>query len=164
MALVPLLVMAVPGASTGGDLSDVRKIYLGDFGMGEGSDLVREKLRVRLMESGRFTVVESIEAADAVLTGAAGVTSGYHSSVNSSGGHGNTTHTGYGVLRLIYLQTQEPVWFFEYKPPVVSFRFSSRSNSVANQIVDKLLKDAEAAARASTESSDKKPDAEVEKH
>ncbi len=160
IALSLLIVSAAPRISAADGLNEIHKIYLGDFGAGEGADLVREKLRLRLVETGRFSVVESVDAAEAVLTGAAGVSRGYHSNVNSSGGSGTTTYQGYGVLRLILLRTQEPVWFFEYKR---GFGFGSRSTRVANQIADKLLKDAEAEARLSTESKPGNSEAEMEK-
>ena len=54
-------------------LAQVRTVYLGDFGAGEGSDLVKEKLRLRLLSSPRFVLVETAEKADAVLTGSAGI-------------------------------------------------------------------------------------------
>ncbi len=142
VAISVLIIAFTSSGVAAGDLAEIRKIYLGDFGTGEGADLVREKVRLRLIESGRFIVVEAVEGADAVLTGAAGVTKGYRTNVNASGGSGNTTYHGYGVLRLVDLRTQEPIWFYQYKR---GFSFGSRSSRVAKQIVNKLLKDAAAA-------------------
>lgn len=45
-------------------LAGIKSIYLSDFGSGEGADLVREKLRIRLLKSGRFDVVESPDRAE----------------------------------------------------------------------------------------------------
>jgi hypothetical protein len=124
-------------------LASVRKIYIDDLGREEGSDLVREKLRVRLMKTDRFSVVEKREAADAVLTGVAGVERKYNSSVttgpngNVSGG-GTTSFSGIGVLRLVDLKSDETIWVFEYKR---GFSLGSASSRVANKTVEQLLKD-----------------------
>jgi hypothetical protein len=128
-------------------LTEINKVYIGDLGREEGSDLVREKIRVRLMKSARFIVVETQDAADAVLTGVAGVERRHHSSVHtdSSGnvyGSGGTSYAGIGVLRLVDLKSQETIWLFEYKR---GFRFGSASSRVADKTVDKLLKDAKEA-------------------
>ena len=48
-------------------LAQVRKIFLGDFGSLDGAEIVREKVRVLLLSSTRFEVVEREELADAVL-------------------------------------------------------------------------------------------------
>jgi hypothetical protein len=55
--LLALSVCASFGQGTS-KLMEVRKIYIGDLGREEGSDLVREKIRLRLMKTDRFTVVE----------------------------------------------------------------------------------------------------------
>ncbi len=132
-------------------LVKVKTIYIGDLGREEGSDLVREKIRVRLMKSGRFAVVETPKAADAVLTGVAGVERRYNSSINtdSSGnvyGGGGTSYAGIGVLRLVHFKSEETIWVFEYKR---GFSFGSASSRVANKCVEKLLKDANAAEKYS---------------
>ena len=59
-------------------LKDIKKIYVGDLGKQEGSDLVREMIRIRLMKSDRFTLVETEEASDGILTGAAGYVGRQH--------------------------------------------------------------------------------------
>ena len=132
-------------------LVNVKKIYIGDLGREEGSDLVREKIRVRLTKSGRFAVVEKPEAADTVLTGVAGVERRYTSSVNtdSSGnvyGSGGTSYSGVGLLRLVDPKSEETIWVFEYKR---GFSFGSASSRVANKFVEKLLKDAKDAEKHS---------------
>jgi hypothetical protein len=105
-ALVALVLAALcgPGETQEvGALRAITKIFLGDFGNGEGADLVREKVRLRLARSERFSVVESADMADAVMTGSAGVDRSYHSVVSGSttggvSGTGSTVHRGYGVL------------------------------------------------------------------
>src|SRR6266516_688449 len=54
-------------------LANVRRIYSGSLGEEEGEDLVREKIRLRLAKTERFSVVVRPESADAILTGVAGV-------------------------------------------------------------------------------------------
>lgn len=113
-------------------LAGIRSMYLGDFGGGEGADLVREKLRVRLLNSGRFEVVESSDRADAILTGAAGVERYVH--------QGTMGYRGTGLLRLVDTKTQKTIWAHEYQR---GFMFGgSVSTRVADQMADQLLKDA----------------------
>jgi hypothetical protein len=50
-------------------LADVHKIYVGSLGADSGAALIREKLIGRLLQSGKVTVVTSLQDADAVLTG-----------------------------------------------------------------------------------------------
>jgi hypothetical protein len=127
-------------------LANIRKIYIGDFGREEGADLVREKIRIRLMKSERFRVVERVEAADAVLTGVAGAVRTYHSSVGPDGngnvqGDGGTSFSGLGVLRLVDLKTDETVWVYEYKRGIGLV--GSVTGRVADKTVEQLLKDAQ---------------------
>jgi hypothetical protein len=59
-------------------LASVRSVYIEDLAHGEdphlveGSALVKEKIRARLVQSGRFSVVDASEQADRALTGVAG--------------------------------------------------------------------------------------------
>jgi hypothetical protein len=125
-------------------LSAVKKIYIDSLGNEEGSDLVREKIRKLLAESGRLSVVERAERADAVLTGVAGVERSYSSSIGTDSrtgavsGSGGTNFKGVGILRLVDVKEEEPIWFFEYQR---GLSFSSASSRVANQVVDKLMSD-----------------------
>jgi len=123
-------------------LASVKKIYIDSLGNEEGSDLVREKIRKLLVESDRFTVVESPDRSDAILTGVAGVERTYHSSVYSVNGQvyggGNTHFKGVGMFRLVDTKDEEQIWFFEYE---TRFGFSSASGRVAGNVVDKLLAD-----------------------
>jgi hypothetical protein len=54
-------------------LKTVKKIYVAELGKQPESDLIREKIRLRLAKSKRFTVVDRPEDADATLTGVAGI-------------------------------------------------------------------------------------------
>lgn len=112
-------------------IAGIKSIYLGNFGGGEGSDLVREKLRVRLINSGRFDLVEIPDRADAILTGSAGVEKALN--------EGTTNYRGSGLLRLVDVKTQKTIWAHEYQR---GFMVGSVSTRVANQMADHLLKDA----------------------
>jgi hypothetical protein len=135
-------------------LGSVKRIYIRDLGREEGSDLVREKIRLALMKSDRFRVVEKLESADAILTGVAGVVRRYDSTIttdpttgNVSGG-GGTSFAGIGVLRLVDVKSDETIWVFEYKR---GFSLGSASSRVAKKAVEKLVKDARTADRKSTD-------------
>lgn len=119
-------------------LANIQKIYVDDLGKGEGSDLVREKIQQRLLKDGHFMVVEKPELSEAVLTGAAGV----KLTTSSSGATSSQTH---GVLHLVAMQTNETVWTFEYKPKF--FSFGGSPAHMADQVADKLMKDAVSQAK-----------------
>lgn len=136
---------SVPSINPAANLARIHKIYVDQLGKEEGSELVREKIRVGLIKSGRFSVVEHPEAADAIMTGAAGVGQGYQSSVSTNvvnggiSGGGSTAYSGHGVLRLVDPKTEESVWIFEYKRGFM--RDGSVSSRAAEQVVEKLMKD-----------------------
>lgn len=115
-------------------LSLVRRIYVGTFGTAESADLVKEKVRIRLINSGRFEVVEDSASADAILTGSAGV--------DVSTDEGTTDYKGIGLLRLVLVQSKKTVWAHEYRRGRCFH--CSVSTRVANQMVDQLLTDARA--------------------
>ena len=138
LSLVLVMVVSCAGhqriemAPDRGALSSVRTIFLGDFGTTEGSDIVREKIRILLLNSGRFALVDSADMADAILTGAAGIDRGTH--------EGTTVYAGIGLLRLVETRSQRIIWSHEYKR---GFMFGgSVSTRIAKQMVDQLLKDA----------------------
>lgn len=113
-------------------LAGIRSIYLGSFGGGDGADLVREKLRVILLNSGRFEVVENQDRADALLIGTAGVDRRTY--------EGTTNYSGSGLLRLVDTKTQKTIWAHEYERGFVFGR--SVSTRVAKQMADQLLMNA----------------------
>jgi hypothetical protein len=128
--------------STVNKLTNIHKIYIGDLGNQEGADLVREEIRLRLLKSDRFSVVERPEVADAGLTGVAGVvrstTAVKTDSANGAVSGGRTVLSGVGIVRLVDTKTEETIWVYEYKPG-----FSFKGASVADKTVDQLLKDAQ---------------------
>lgn len=120
-------------AADHGALSRVSSIYLGDFGRGEGSSLVREKIRLRLLASKRFAVLETPDGADASLVGSAGVRSYVAGE--------STELAEFGVLRLVDNRSQQTIWAHEYKRPSVVWRVGDVSDRVADQMVERLLAD-----------------------
>ncbi|MCP9439038.1 MAG: hypothetical protein NNA20_08765 [Nitrospira sp.] len=137
-------------------LASVRTIYIDDLTHGEnphlveGSDLVKEKIRQTLTQSGRFVVVERPEHADALLTGVAGFQRWYFGMESFFGLEGslNTQYAGIGMIRLLDAKTKRPIWTHEYETgvfhptqPVV--------DRVSKQIAEKLLSDASLAAQLS---------------
>ena len=119
-------------------LAEIRTIYVDELGTDQGSSLIREKIRVRLMESGRFRVTENPDKADAILTGAAGV----YSSTYGTNGDTHTSYRGRGVLRLVDRETEEVIWFLEIGR---SWGWGSASTKVAKKTVKELLEAAESA-------------------
>jgi hypothetical protein len=134
-------------------LASVRSIYIADLTHGEdpylveGSDQVRKRIRARLVQSGRFSIVDIPEQADATLTGVAGFQRWYFGMESFYGLEGslNTQYAGIGMVRLLDSRTKQPIWTHEYETgffhptqPVV--------DRVADQVADKLLRDAERAS------------------
>jgi hypothetical protein len=134
-------------------LASVRSIYIADLTHGEdpylveGSDQVRKRIRARLVQSGRFSIVDIPEQADATLTGVAGFQRWYFGMESFYGLEGslNTQYAGIGMVQLLDSRTKQPIWTHEYETgffhptqPVV--------DRVADQVADKLLRDAERAS------------------
>ncbi len=148
-----LLMLFVCTAFATGDsfprLKNIKKIFVSDLGDQAGSDLIKEKIKIRLVKSGRFSVVESSEDADAILTGVAGVEisqRGYIASNGSCGvfGGSRTHRAGVGVLKLLTPSSNEIIWYFEYER---GFKFGRATayDHVADKTVKQLMKDAKTA-------------------
>lgn len=119
-------------------LAAVRTVFLGDFGREESADIVKEKLRMKLMQSDRFSIVESEAVADAVLTGSVGV--------SKSQSNGTSEFSGIGLLRLVDRRSQRTIWTHQYRGTLNLTQ--SASSRVANQMAEQLLKAAGGSARA----------------
>lgn len=136
-------------------LASVRSVYIADLAHGEdphlveGSDLVKEKIRMRLVQSERFSIVDTLEEADAALTGVAGFQRWYFGMESFYGLEGslNTQYAGIGMLRLLNAKTKQLIWAHEYE---AGFFHPTQSvlDRVANQVADKLLSDATRAESA----------------
>lgn len=130
-------------------LASVRSVYIADLTHGEdpylveGSDLVKEKIRERLTQSGRFSIVDTLEEADAALTGVAGFQRWYFGMESFYGLEGglNTQTSGIGMVRLLDSKTKQLIWAHEYE---TGFFHPTQSvtDRVADQVADKLLSDA----------------------
>jgi len=114
-------------------LINIHKIYIASLGNEEGADLISEKIRLRLMKTKRFTVVEVPDFADAILKGAVGISRRVH----GSEGNVQTKFSAYAVLRLVNAKTAETIWSFEDS----CGHWGSVSNCIADETVDKLLYD-----------------------
>jgi len=128
-------------------LRDVKKIYVDSFGTAEGADLIKEKLVNRLVKSGRVSVVEDPDAADAVLTGIGEINKGvrYSASAGQYGGlaSGGTSYDATLVVRLLG-KDKQILWVDEAKP---GFMPGSVSSSVADKVSKNLLKAIEKASK-----------------
>jgi TolB-like protein len=130
-------------------LASVKTIYVEDLSHGEdpllveGSDLVKEKILARLSQSKRFSVVDAPDKADATLTGVAGFQRWYFGMESFYGLEGslNTQYSGVGMVRLLDSKTKEPIWTHEYETGLFH-PTQSVADRVANQVADKLLRDA----------------------
>lgn len=146
LALLSLLslLLALSGATRGAAdqdsvkpvslrLRDVKTVFVGSFGTGEGADLIRAKVLAALVKSGRLDVVESPERADAILTGSGEVTK----DARYTQGQGETKDTATAAVRLVGRADQKILWADEASTGL--FVFGSATSSAANGIVKKLL-------------------------
>ena len=124
-------------------LRDVKKIYVGELGRSDDADIVREKIKLRLIKSGQYKIVNREADADAVLTGTVVI------SQQIDGGIGdiNTKNKGVAVFYLRDADTNEDLWVYEFKPNffnvvILTDKATRGYNQVANRTVDQLLKDA----------------------
>lgn len=130
-------------------LASVKSIYIEDLGkekdadLIEGSDIVRDEISAGLAKSGRFSVVQSPQQADAVLEGLAGFEKWYHGMEGFYGLEGDldTHYLGVGHFRLVDSKTKQTIWTHEYERGLFKLH-QTVTNRVAEQTVDKLLRDA----------------------
>lgn len=130
-------------------LALVKTIYIENLGeerdadLIEGSNLVREEISTELARSGRFSVVQSPQEADAVLVGLAGFEKWYHGMEGFYGLEGDldTHFVGVGHVRLVESKTKQTIWTHEYQRGFLK-PTQSITSRVAEQMVDKLLHDA----------------------
>jgi TolB-like protein len=130
-------------------LATVTSIYIENLGkekdadLIEGSDLVREEISTGLARSGRFSVVQSPQEADAVLAGLAGFEKWYHGMEGFYGLEGDldTHYLGVGHFRLVESKTNQTIWTHEYKRGLLK-PTQSVTSRVAEQVVENLLRDA----------------------
>ncbi len=129
-------------------LASVKSIYIDDLGREEGASLiegsaeVREMIRAGLAKSGRFSIVQSPQEADAILSGLAGIEKWYHGMEGFYGLEGDldTHHLGLGRLRLVDSGTKQPIWTHEYKRGLLKLH-QGVAERVGEQVVERLLQD-----------------------
>ena len=144
LVVFSLAILAYAGNdSVNPQLKEIKKIYLSELGTTDSSDLVREKIRLRLMQTGKFTVVERREDADAIFTGTVVMEK------HISGGLGDvdTSNKAVAIFYLRSAVTDEVIWTYEYKPKFFNIAiFTDKAtrgyNRVAERTVERLLKDA----------------------
>lgn len=124
-------------------LRNVKKIFVDELGRSDDADIVREKIKLRLVKSGQFTVVNRRQDADAVLTGTVVI------SQQIDGGFPDidTKNKGVAVFYLRDADTDEDIWTYEFKPrffnvAILTDKATRGYNQVANRTVDQMLKDA----------------------
>ena len=124
-------------------IREVKRIYVSELGTTDSADIVREKIRIRLIQGGKFSVVERIEDADAVLTG----TVVMEKHVDGDFGDIDTKNKGVAVFYLRRTSNDEIIWTYEYKPKffniaILTDKATRGYNQVANRTVEQLMKDA----------------------
>jgi phosphate ABC transporter phosphate-binding protein len=119
-------------------LSQVKKVYVAPLGNQKGADAIRQRIAGRLQASGKLSVVENAEQADAILTGAGGIwVTGYMSAgVRSS--HANRHPVYDGFLSIDVLGGGgATLWSCLVTPG--KFAFKPITNDLADQLVRKFL-------------------------
>jgi hypothetical protein len=128
-------------------LADVRRVYVAPLGASSDAEGVRDAIRQRLGESGRFIVVDEASA-DAILGGIAGV-----GLVETMGpqlvdldGRVTTSYdkhpAGIAQLRLLVAGSRDTIWRFDAPKKASDDKPVA---TVAEQVVRRLLTDAAAA-------------------
>lgn len=97
---------AVAGAGDGMDAT--RTVYLGTFGRTPDAQTAREQMRLALIEQGRFTVVETESAADAVIRGDVVLRRGSSGRLRDA--------QVFGELRLLRARSGRLLWQGRYEP------------------------------------------------
>jgi hypothetical protein len=146
-------------------LASVKYIYIDDLGKEEGADLiegsaaVREEISKGLARSGRFSVVQSAQEADAILSGLAGFEKWYHGMEGFYGLEGDldTHYLGVGRFRLVESKTKQTIWTHEYERGFFK-PHQTVTSRVAQQTIDKLLQDATRAENTRIEKQRGSPD------
>jgi hypothetical protein len=149
-ALAFALALTFTAFAADGGLSAVHKIYVGDFGAASGASGIRETIKVRLVQSGKVTVVENVEEADAVLSGLGGQSAYkyYRSAANvniyggSAGASAGTTYSANATAELRN-RSGEILWAGEGSTGQFRSVFSKNepaTSKAAGKIVNQLLK------------------------
>jgi phosphate transport system substrate-binding protein len=140
--------LTTPGAalvSTSGNqadavhaLSQVKKIYVEPLGQGKLGDEFRERVIARLRKDGRFDIVESSAAADAVMSGTAQIwVTGYVSTTpRSPSTSKHAVYTGFLSAR-VTSKSNEVLWSYLVTPR--KFAWGGIVHDLADNLASKLL-------------------------
>lgn len=124
-------------------LRGIKKIYIAELGTTDSSEIIREKIRIRLTQTGKFTVVDREDKADAIFTGTVVMDHRL-----DRGSHDfNTNNKGVAVFYLRRVTNDEVIWSYEYKPKLFDVSIFSDDtvhayNQVADRTIERLMKDA----------------------
>lgn len=126
-------------------LRAVKKIFVGELGRTDNTDIVREKIKQRLNQTGVFSVVERTNEADAVLTGTVVIEKYFEDGSDCRSTDLKTEAVGFFYLR--DAATGKFVWSYEYQPKAFDFAFFVHEaervyNRVAESVVKKIRRDA----------------------
>lgn len=134
---------SVSAAKVGVDmrLADIKTIFVAPLGTDEGAELVRQKVINKIIREKLFNVVESPSNADAVLTGASGVSHRHHLILTNSFFGTTTRYSAECVVRLIG-KNQQVLWMDDTSTRRLFAPHSARSASstVAEKLVNDLSK------------------------
>lgn len=130
-------------------LASIQSIFVADLGQEdeahllEASAAVREKISAGLSRSGRFSLVQDPQQADAVLAGLAGLERWYHGMEGYYGMEGDldSHELGVGTLRLFDSKTKHIIWTHEYKTGFLR-PTQTVAERVAEQVAEQLVHDA----------------------
>lgn len=121
-------------------LQDVHKIYVDSLGNGDGADVIRSKIITKLVNSGRFEVVQNPDLADAVLVGASQVSKTYHYSASANSDYGSASGgTRFHATAGIQLVNKDKTILWADDASNGAFSRSA-SSGLADRIVKNLLK------------------------
>jgi hypothetical protein len=126
-------------------LRAVKKIFVGELGKTDNAEIVREKVKQRLNQTGVFSVVERKGEADAVLTGTIVIEKYFEDDGDCRSSDLKTEAVGFFYLR--DASTDKLLWSYEYKPKAFDFAFYAHEaervyNRVAESVVANMRKDA----------------------
>jgi hypothetical protein len=154
-SMLLVLLFSVPAISQDhSKLLPIKKIYVGELGTDKRSPIkmqsVQEQIRQRLLKADRFDVVDSSEAADAVLTGIAWAPRETFNRVNMnplarSVYDTDPVYFGKGIVHLVDPKSNEPLWDYEYS---FGFNYRMLPSKIARKVVGKLIDDAKEASKA----------------
>ncbi|HYM00875.1 MAG TPA: substrate-binding domain-containing protein, partial [Blastocatellia bacterium] len=134
-----ILILPVTGKGkpqTAGALSQIKKVYVGSLGDGRAADTVRQRIAERLRASRKVQITQTLEAADATVTGTARIwVTGYI----SAGVHPSNRQPVEDGFLSADLVGKGGATLWSYLVTPSKFHLKSITNDLADQLVKKLL-------------------------